>query len=140
MNLPIGEIGARPGAMCPELLGCLWQGLVDYALAPAGGRVISHSQLYPRPDDPAITTWSQIGAALVPGGSPAVHPKADKVAYLHALPGRPLLVVVHASPMWIQHAPVHLACKIYMLNQGEATFHTSKQATHAQSLCLAVHP
>ena len=80
MNLPIGEIGACPGAMRPDLLGCPWQGLVDYALAPAGGRVISHSQLYPRPDDPAITTWSQIGAALVPGGVPAVHPKADKVA------------------------------------------------------------
>ena len=112
MYLPIGEIKARPGAMCPELLGCPWQGLVDYALAPAGGRVISHSQLYPRPDDPAITTWSQIGAALVPGGVPAVHPKADKVAYLHALPGRPLLAVLHASAMWIQHAPVHHACKI----------------------------
>ena len=56
------------------------QGLVDYALAPAGGRVIAHTQLYPRPDDPATTTWSQIGAALIPGAMPAVHPKANKVS------------------------------------------------------------
>ena len=57
------------------------QGLVDYAMAPAGGRVIGHSQLYPRPDDPATTTWSQIGAALIPGAMPAVHPKANKVNF-----------------------------------------------------------
>ena len=98
-NLPIRDLGARPGAMHPELSGCPWQGLVDYALAPAGGRVISHSQLYPRPDDPAITTWSQIGAALVPGAVPAVHPKADKVAYLHASPGSPSRAVLRASAM-----------------------------------------
>ncbi len=57
----------------------LWQGLVDYALAPAGGKVVGHSLLFPRPDDPAITTWNQIGAALIPGAMPAVHPLADKV-------------------------------------------------------------
>ena len=63
-----------------EIAGHL-QGLVDYALAPAGGRVIAHTQLYPRPDDPATTTWSQIGAALIPGAMPAVHPKANKVSF-----------------------------------------------------------
>ncbi|CAL5221608.1 g3828 [Coccomyxa viridis] len=53
-------------------------GLVDFALAPAGGKVISHTQLVPRPDDPGLTTLSQLGAALVPGGKPSVHPMADK--------------------------------------------------------------
>lgn len=112
MNFPIRDLGARSGPTRPELMGCHWQGLVDYALAPAGGRVISHSQLYPRPDDPTITTWSQIGAALVPGAVPAVHPKADKVAYLHALPGSSSLAVLRASAMCIQQTHVHRAFKI----------------------------
>lgn len=61
----------------------VWQGLVDYALAPAGGRVVGHSQLFPRPDDPAVTTWNEIGTVLIPGATPAVHPMANKVSCAH---------------------------------------------------------
>jgi hypothetical protein len=99
MNFLTGDLWACPGAMHLELLYCPLQGLVDYALAPAGGRVISHSQLYPRPDDPAMTTWSQIGAAVVPGAASAVHPKANKVAYLHAF-----LAILHLQ------CCMHLPC------------------------------
>lgn len=52
---------------------------MDFALSPAGGKVISHTQLVPRPDDPGLTTLTQLGAALIPGGKPSVHPMADKV-------------------------------------------------------------
>ena len=76
------------------------QGLVDFALASAGGRVIGHSQLYPRPDDTATTTWSQIGAALIPGAMPAVHPKANKVSLGQCLP---ILLLD-----WLEHC-VHCA-------------------------------
>ena len=55
---------------------------MDFALSPAGGKVVSHTQLVPRPDDPGLTTLTQLGAALIPGGKPSVHPLADKVCFV----------------------------------------------------------
>ena len=54
----------------------LGQGLVDYALHSAGGKVLQHSQLAPY--DKSWPSWRRLSSAL-PGAAPAVHPDADKV-------------------------------------------------------------
>ena len=61
------------------------QGLPDYALASAGGRVVGHSLLAAE-GRPRWATALQRATRLVPGGLlPFVHPHADEVR-LHLVP------------------------------------------------------
>ncbi len=49
---------------------------MDYALHPAGGKVVGHSGLSPY--DESARSWRRLSSAL-PGAATAVHPQADKV-------------------------------------------------------------
>jgi hypothetical protein len=55
------------------------QGLVDYALHSAGGKVLGHSRLSPY-DESVGSSWRRL-SSLLPGAAREVHPKADKVSH-----------------------------------------------------------
>ena len=62
------------------------QGLADFAVAAAGGKVTSHSLLAALPGQELLPFWRRAASAFVPGTSPYVHPNADKVCTQATLP------------------------------------------------------
>ena len=79
------------------------QGLADYALAAAGGKVEGHSRLaYVHPE--AMGLWRRTSAALLPGAGGVVHPEADKASLRPSW--IPYIPIVSTD---VQHAPASMA-------------------------------
>ena len=77
------------------------QGLADYALAAAGGKVEAHSRLaYVHPEVWGL--WRRTSAVLLPAAGGLVHPEADKVRLRPSsrpcLPSAPLMRTMHPPP------------------------------------------
>ena len=69
------------------------QGLADFALHAAGGKVEGHSRLAYVPSQDTWSLWRRTSAALLPGAGGLVHPEADKVRTREAR----LAVLLHAA-------------------------------------------
>lgn len=69
----------RPIAVREDVHIAALQGLADYAVAAAGGKVTGHSLLAALPGQEDIQLWRRAASVLTPTTSPYTHPNADKV-------------------------------------------------------------
>ena len=95
---------------------CTAQGLTDFALAAAGGKVEGHSRLAYVPKHEAWSLWRRTSAALLPGAGGVVHPEADKVSS-QAAPTPLLSAPLNAQPVCacmasrlLKHPPSAACC------------------------------